>query len=390
MTNFGKFACESGPARAYKKRFGSRAATCIFFAVMSSFEPRKPVTRSATQENQAFQDWVNRLLRTPGNAQERKHCNGSNLTVLPTPVGGGTYGTVLPVVVSGGMPRECVIKCCRSNGQEGLSDSMLSEIKAFKSLSGHPYVMDPFEIIVREKAGAVFFLMPYYPEGTLKHFIANRIMRMDARGREIYRNAFTLQLTEALEFIHSKGVYHRDLKPENVLVKYRAPGDCQICITDFGLAAFAGDPEKEDDLAYTVTVRPPETILDRKSRRHLPKGDVWSLGCVVVSMIVANDAFPMEKADCSKYRMDEDEGMVLLRIFKSLGTPTERTWPGVSGLPNWSEEFPQWPQRTVRDCNLCKAHASRVVMAVLERALVVNPAKRATAAELVRAFHDAI
>ena len=31
----------------------------------------------------------------------------------------------------------------------------------------------------------------------------------------------------------------------------------------------------------------------------------------------------------------------LFKIFRTLGTPTEATWPGVSELPDYKDSFPQ-------------------------------------------------
>lgn len=44
-----------------------------------------------------------------------------------------------------------------------------------------------------------------------------------------------IQIIDALEFCHSRGVYHRDLKPENILVSSLS-GDMDIFVADFGLA----------------------------------------------------------------------------------------------------------------------------------------------------------
>ena len=30
-------------------------------------------------------------------------------------------------------------------------------------------------------------------------------------------------------------------------------------------------------------------------------------------------------------------------VQRILGTPTEKTWPGVSFLQDWNEDFPLWP-----------------------------------------------
>lgn len=45
----------------------------------------------------------------------------------------------------------------------------------------------------------------------------------------------TLQVTLALQYIHSEGMAHRDLKPENVLVTGTHFGG-RVILTDFGFA----------------------------------------------------------------------------------------------------------------------------------------------------------
>ena len=42
----------------------------------------------------------------------------------------------------------------------------------------------------------------------------------------------------------------------------------------------------------------------------------------------------------------------LFRIFRTLGTPTEFNWPGVSSLPDYKAVFPRWdPPLDVRYAN---------------------------------------
>jgi cyclin-dependent kinase 2 len=35
----------------------------------------------------------------------------------------------------------------------------------------------------------------------------------------------------------------------------------------------------------------------------------------------------------------------LYRVFRTLGTPDEKTWPGVSQLPDYKATFPKWEAR---------------------------------------------
>ena len=35
----------------------------------------------------------------------------------------------------------------------------------------------------------------------------------------------------------------------------------------------------------------------------------------------------------------------LFRIFRTLGTPDESMWPGVTSMPDYKSTFPKWPKR---------------------------------------------
>ena len=38
----------------------------------------------------------------------------------------------------------------------------------------------------------------------------------------------------------------------------------------------------------------------------------------------------------------------LYKIFRTLGTPTETSWPGVSRLPDYKPTFPKWPGSSLK------------------------------------------
>ena len=39
----------------------------------------------------------------------------------------------------------------------------------------------------------------------------------------------------------------------------------------------------------------------------------------------------------------------LFKIFQTLGTPDEASWPGVSALPDWQPVFPAWRRRPLHE-----------------------------------------
>jgi serine/threonine-protein kinase len=96
-----------------------------------------------------------------------------------------------------------------------------------------------------EESGGVSFLVLELVEGQT---LSDRIKAGPIPVEESLKLA--LQIAEALEAAHEKGVIHRDLKPSNIKVT----PDGKVKVLDFGLAkAYAGERE-EMDLSKSPTL----------------------------------------------------------------------------------------------------------------------------------------
>lgn len=152
-----------------------------------------------------------------------------------------------------------------------------------------------------------------------------------------------LQVANALEYAHARGLIHRDIKPSNIMVRRNG----EVKLMDFGIARTKGLEALTQPgmLVGTPSYMSPEQAIGQPLDA---RSDIFSLGIVLYEMFTGAKPF-----------QDEVTASIAAKILKGKYLSPRSI----------NSELPRSVQRSIKKCLKNKPHKRYASMQELERAL---------------------
>ncbi|GAB1526839.1 serine/threonine protein kinase, CMGC, CDC2/CDK sub [Rhizoctonia solani] len=320
-------------------------------------------------------------------------------------LGEGTFGEVHKATHTVTRKVVALKRILMHNEKEGLPVTALREIKILKMLS-HPSVVPLSDMVVeastRDKKGSIYMVFPY-----MDHDLAGLLENPSVKFSPSQIKLYMRQLLEGTDYLHRNNILHRDLKAANLLINNQ--GSLQIA--DFGLArpfsrsnpgwdprstsefpwdtskgaapdgskgpspwdGSKGGPErggggaKYTNCVVTRWYRPPELLMGEA--RYGCAIDMWGVGCIMGEMWTRRPIL------CGSSDSDQ-----LDKIWDLCGTPDDASWPGWRDLPSVPMIERKLPNK-IKTFFREGTSMDEFGVDLVEKLLVLNPAKRLTAFE---------
>ena len=185
--------------------------------------------------------------------------------------------------------KECAI------GSRGSEDHVKKVVQALETgletlvnLAPHTGVLKPlgFRLEKNSQTWNIHILEPLVPRGSLRD-ILETVDRLDIRNVR----AWTIDILEALDFLHRHRIVHGRLTPDNILLDRSEAGDTILKLSDAffqqELHSVRTESDKFSSAASAYWIAP--EIASNSSNRPSNAKDVWDLGVVLLQMVFGLD-----------------------------------------------------------------------------------------------------
>lgn len=269
-------------------------------------------------------------------------------------IGFGTYGSIYLAIHRSTSDLFALkkFKFPEDKSEYGLPRSAVREIRILKELTSHRNIVECYGVLVSSATrnnGSIYMVL-----GFAEHDLVGLLELWKRKLTIPEVKSIILQVLNAVDFCHMKGIVHRDLKCANLLIQK----DGTVKLADFGLAReYAQDPRFADpntkepfhmtNKVITLWYRPPELLLG--STEYGPEIDMWSVGAILCELILQRPIFSAEK-----------EMGVFGAIVDELGSPisTKADAAFFKTLPLWKDVLSALPSISSPSASPCRTETS--------------------------------
>ena len=224
------------------------------------------------------------------------------------------------------------------------------------ALMDHPSIAKVLDAGTTEY-GRPFFVMELVKGTPITRYCDDH--KLDPRGRlELF-----VQVCQAVQHAHQKGVIHRDLKPSNILVA-RYDGHAVPKVIDFGIAKATGQQLTDRTLVtgFGAVVGTPEYMAPEQAEINQididTRADVYSLGIVLYELLTGNTPL-------TRQRIGQAALLEVLRLVREEDPPTPSTrLSHAEALPSIAANRGMEPRRLAR---LVQGELDWIAMKSLEK-----------------------